>query len=90
VTYSLKLSPHAARAYTKLDPSVKPRLQAALDTLQREPLSGPQIKRLQGKLREYLRYRVGDFRIIYTVARQERTVYVDYIQHRKDVYRQLQ
>ena len=86
MTYSVKLSPHAVRDYKKLPPSSKPSIQAALDTLQHHPLSGPHIKRLKGRLRDYTRYRVGDYRIVYTVASKERIVYVDYIQHRKDVY----
>ena len=87
MTYSVKLSPHAARQYSKLDPSMTPRLKAALDTVQHRPLTGPKVKRLKGRLHEYYRYREGDYRIVYTVAQRDRTVYVDYIQHRKDAYR---
>ena len=87
MTYSVKLSPPAAKAYKKLDPSVKPRLLAALDALQRQPMAGPQITRLKGRLREHLRCRASDYRIVYPVVQHERTVYVEYLQHRKDVYR---
>ncbi len=55
--------------------------------MQHNPLSGPKIKRLRGQLRDYQRYRAGDYRIVYTVDRRNHAVYVDYIQHRKDVYR---
>lgn len=89
MTYSVKLSPHAAKQYHKLDPAIKPSLTAGLDALQRQPLTGPKIKRLKGRLREYYRYRVGDSRIVYSVANHERVVYVDYIQHRKAVYREI-
>ena len=87
MTYSVKLSPHAAREYKKLDPAVRLQIQAAIDSLQRTPLSGPKVKRLKGRLRDYLRYRVGDYRIVYTVSSDDRMVYVDYLQRRKDVYR---
>ncbi len=87
MTYNVQLSPHAGGQYKKLDPSIKPHLQQALDTLQQQPLSGPKIKRLKGRLREYYRYRVGDYRVLYVVDQPTHTVYVDYIQHRKDVYR---
>lgn len=89
MTYKVQLSPHALRQYKKLDPSVKPQLQAGLDALQHQPLVGGPIKRLKGRLRDYYRYRVGDYRIVYTVDQRERIVYVDYVQHRKDVYRRL-
>lgn len=90
MTYSVKLSPHAARAYQKLDSLLKVRLCAAIDALQKSPLSGPNVKRLKGRLHDQFRRRVGDYRIIYTVSQRERIIYLDYIQHRKDVYRHLQ
>ena len=89
MTYKVKLSPHAARDYKKLDLSVKPQIQAALDSLQHHPLAGPQVKRLKGRLHEYYRYRAGDYRIVYVVSKQEHIVYVDYIQHRREVYRSI-
>jgi len=90
VTYKVRLSPHAARDYKKLDPPLKAQLQAAINILQSDPLDGPKIKRLKGLLREYYRYRVGDYRLVYTVAQGERVVYVDYLQHRKEAYRRIE
>lgn len=87
MTYKVQLSPHAVREYKKLDPSVKTHLQAGLDALQHSPLAGPKIKRLKGRLHQYHRYRVGDYRIVYIVDHRQHVVYVDYIQHRKEVYR---
>ena len=52
-------------------------------------LSGPKIKRLKGRLRDYYRYRVGDYRIVTVVDPARHVVYVDYLQHRKDVYRDM-
>ena len=89
MTYSVKLSPPAAKAYQKLDPAFKSRVHAALETLHNHPLDGPQITRLKGRLRAYFRYRVGDSRILYTVSPSDRLVHVDYLQHRKDVYRRF-
>ena len=66
---------------------MKPRIRAGLDALRTHPTDGTAIKRLKGHLREYFRYRVGDYRLVYTVEQKSRVVYVDYIQHRKDVYR---
>lgn len=87
MTYKVELSPRAAKAYKKLDPSIKPHIQAAIDALEKSPLAGAPIKRLKGRLRQYHRYRVGDYRILYFVETRERIVFVDYIQHRKEVYR---
>ena len=90
MTYKVLLSPHAARDYKKLNPSIKPKIQTVLDSLSQQPLAGPKIKRLKGRLREYYRYRVEDYRIVYAVAEEERAIYVDYIQHRRDVYRNIE
>ena len=87
MTYSVRLSPRAARDYKKLEASIKLEVQAGLDVLQDHPLSGPKIKRLKGRLHDYWRYRVGDYRIVYAVDQPARAVYVEYLQHRKDVYR---
>ena len=88
--YKVQLSPHAARQYKKLDPSLKSSIQSGIDVLARSPLTGSHVKRLKGRLHEYHRYRIGDYRIVYTVSHQDRIVYVDYIQHRNDVYRSME
>ena len=90
MTYNVQLSPHAVKAYKKLDPPLKPQIATGLDALREEPLGGAKVKRLKGRLRDYYRYRVGDHRIIDTVDQRAHTVYVDYIQHRKDVYRSVE
>lgn len=87
MSYKVLLSPQAAKSYKKLDASIKPTIQKGLDALTISPLNGPQIKDLKGRLRDYLRLRISHYRIIYTVDKKGCTVYVDYIQHRKDVYR---
>ena len=90
MTYKVRLSSHALREYQKLDPSVKPEITAALDALQHQPLHGAKIKRLKGRLRDYCRYRVGDCRIVYAVDSSAHVVFVDYMQHRRDVYRRAE
>ena len=89
MTYRVQLSSHALREYKKLDSSIRLAVQAGVDALRHDPLSGPKIKRLKGQLHEYYRYRAGDYRIVYAVDRRNSVVYVDYIQHRKDVYRDI-
>lgn len=90
MTYRVQFSPHAAREYRKLDAAIKPDLAAALDALQHQPLVGPKIKRLKGRLREYYRYRMGDYRVAYVIDTKTRTVLVDYIQHRGEIYRRME
>ena len=44
------------------------------------------IKRLSGKLTGRLRYRVGDWRVIYRIDDTARQVHVLVIAHRSEVY----
>ncbi|WP_156790578.1 type II toxin-antitoxin system RelE/ParE family toxin [Sulfurospirillum barnesii] len=43
-------------------------------------------KKRKGKLKEFWRYRVGDYRIITKITDQEITILVLKVAHRKDVY----
>ncbi len=87
MAYKVQLSPHAAKQYHKLHSSIQSSVRVAIDTLQHAPLAGPKIKRLKGRLHAYYRYRIGDYRIVYAVDQPAHAVYIDYVQHRKDVYR---
>lgn len=55
--------------------------------LRKNPHYGPNIKKLRGDLEEFWRYRVGKFRIFYTVDEQERLVIIHEVEDRKDAYR---
>ena len=64
----------------KLESQVYPQLKAA-------PFFGPNIKKLRGYDPETWRYRVGRFRIFYSVDEVEKIVFLATIDHRKDAYR---
>lgn len=81
--YRIELRPAAVRALRKLDPSVRRRLQGAIALLAKDPRP-PAARALQG--RPALRVRVGDYRIIYTVADDVLLVVVVTLGHRRDVY----
>ncbi len=52
------------------------------------PYTIPQYKELKGNLSNYIRYRVGNYRIICTVFEQILTIEIVSVGHRKEVYRQ--
>ena len=58
-------------------------LQRRLDA---DPRRHPNIKPLKGALAGFLRYRVGDYRVVYTIDDQAQTVTVAVIAHRSGVY----
>ncbi len=81
--YRIELRPAAVRALRKLDPQVRHRVQGAIALLAEDPRP-PAARRMRG--RAALRVRVGDYRIIYTVADDVLLVVVVTVGHRRDVY----
>lgn len=75
-----------------LDPSIQRRLQMKLrehvyPLLETEPHQGPNIKRLQGWDGMVWRYRVGQWRFLYSIDDSERTVLMAAVEHRQEAYR---
>jgi len=81
--YRIELRPAAVRALRKLDPQVRGRVQGVIALLAEDPRP-PAARALRG--RPGLRVRVGDYRIIYTVADDVLVVVVVTLGHRRDVY----
>lgn len=55
--------------------------------IREEPFLGPNIKKLRGYSPDTWRYRIGVFRVFYTVDTQEGIVYILSIDLRRDAYR---
>lgn len=81
--YRIELRPAAARALRKLDPQIRSRIQGAIALLAQDPRP-PAARALRG--RPGLRVRVGDYRIVYTVADDVLLVVVVTLGHRRGVY----
>lgn len=81
--YRVELRPAAARALRKLDPTTQPRIQGAIALLAEDPRP-PASRPLRG--RPGYRVRVGDYRIIYTIADDLLLVVVVTLGHRRDIY----
>ena len=82
--YRIEVRPAAARALRKLDSGIQTRIQGAIALLAGDPRP-PSSRALRG--RPGYRVRVGDYRIIYTVADDVLLVVVVTLGHRRDVYR---
>lgn len=81
--YRIELRPAAIRALRNLNPPVRRRLQGAFALLAKDPRP-PAARALQG--RPGLRVRVGDYRVLYTVADDVLLVVIVTVGHRSDVY----
>lgn len=66
--------------YPRFKENIYPRLR-------NNPYYGPNIKRLKGELNSLYRYRIGDYRVFYTIEPEKRLVLILAISHRKDAYR---
>jgi len=84
----------AAKAFVKLAPVVRPRIQRALEKLAHDAaqpgrIGGKAVKSIQGVSDSFHRLRVGDYRVMYDVVDDERVVLVLGIVHRGDLERWL-
>ena len=84
VTYSLRIKGSAAKALLRIGRADRIRLIEAIDRLRDEPTAGSALK---GEFAGLRRLRVGSYRIIYEVFREELVVLVVRVGHRGGVYR---
>ena len=81
--YELVYSPTALKTLEKLDKNVQERIVSALERLRIRPESCD-IKRLVGM--PGYRFRVGDYRVIFDIDKNELKILVLKVGHRKNVY----
>jgi len=82
VSYRVLLHPKAARFLEKADASVRDQVKQGLRDLENSPeRRGERLKHSQ-----FWRIRVGDYRAIYEIDEEKKTVIVLFIGHRRDVY----
>ena len=55
--------------------------------LRREPHFGPNIKRLKGEFGQFYRYRVGDYRLFYSIEENKVVVVIVDLRTRQEAYR---
>jgi mRNA interferase RelE/StbE len=86
VDWKILYTASAARSLQKLDPQIRRRVRAAIQTLAEEPERG---KPLQLTLKGLRSWRTGDYRIIYRVVEKRIEILVIAIGHRREVYDRL-
>ena len=84
--YEVLLTRRAQSAYEQAGVPLVRRLNRGLDQISQTPYNHPNIKRLRGPLAGQFRYRVGDWRIVYTVDEAQQTVTILLIVHRSQAY----
>jgi mRNA interferase RelE/StbE len=84
--YEVRLHPDAEKIYVNADNPLARKICRCLQQLEQTPRSHPNIKALKGELGGYYRYRIGDYRVIYSVEDELVQVLVVTIAHRGEVY----
>jgi len=80
-TYRQKVESKAFMPFSdRIRGNIYPRLRT-------NPYFGPNIKRLKAELRSIYRYRMGDYRLFYTIDASKKLVFILDIVHRKEAYR---
>lgn len=75
-------TPRFEKRFEALPSSVQKRIQDAIEKIAQNPYQG---KKLSGPLEGDYSWRVGEYRILYTIVQQR--VYLESVAHRKEVYR---
>ena len=84
MSYSIRIKGSAARELEKVARPDRLRIVNAIDRLAENPFLGNVLK---GDLRGLRRLRLGDYRVLYEVRRDELVVLVVRVAHRREVYR---
>ena len=84
--YQIRILDAAARELARLDKQVSHRVVKRVQWLA-ENLEDVKPVALTGDLAGLYKLRVGDYRVIYQVLYEERTIVVHLVGHRREVYR---
>lgn len=84
--YEVRLSQEAETVFAKCNKALAKKLARCFRNLENSPRSHPNIKPLKGSYAGYYRYRVGDYRVVYSIKDELVVVNVILIAHRSKVY----
>ena len=84
--FKVLLLPKAEKFFAHVEAPLAKKLSSCFELLETDPQRHPNIKKLVGPLKGFHRFRTGDYRIIYRIDNEKKTVYVLRIVHRKEAY----
>ena len=83
MAYQLRVEPSALKSLNRIPENERRRILASLQGIKKDPFDG---KALEGELKGIRSWRVGEYRILYRILRQELLVLVIKIGNRQGVY----
>jgi mRNA interferase RelE/StbE len=72
------------KSVSKFPIPIQDKIDKAFNIIKENPLKG---EKLHGELKNYYKYRVGDYRIVYQFDSKTSTVILVKVEHRQGVYR---
>lgn len=89
--YKVTILPDAEKSFRMLDKSVQLRIAAKIDWLAEnaEIIIHQPLKSMPDELKGLCRIRVGDYRIIYWIYKEEKHIKIYAIEHRSRSYRSI-
>jgi len=84
--YQVLLAQLARDYFERADGALQKKLDRCFTSLARDPRHHNNVKPLRGRFSGYLRFRVGDHRVIYRIDDSAARIIVVDIANRKDVY----
>jgi mRNA interferase RelE/StbE len=85
--YEVLLHPDAQNVYVNADKALAKKITRCLQQLEQNPRAHPNIKALKGDLAGLYRYRIGHYRVIYSIEDEIVRVFVVAIAHRSQAYK---
>jgi mRNA-degrading endonuclease RelE of RelBE toxin-antitoxin system len=85
--WEIILTRPAQRAYDRASVDIRRRLDTCFLDLEKNPIYGNNIRPLTGQLRGLIRYKAGDWRVIFRLFKDRKTVEIVAILPRSEAYR---
>jgi len=85
--YEIELSQTAARYYSSLNDKKIRIINRCFKTILKNPFYHSNIKKLHGEFEGSYRYRFGDLRIIYSINKERKIIFIELIAQRGTAYR---
>jgi mRNA interferase RelE/StbE len=84
--YEVRFSPEAEAEFAQLDPAAGKRIYKRLEWLAAN-FEAIHEQPLTGKLAGLYKFRIGDYRALYAVDRDQRVIVIQAFGHRSDIYK---
>jgi mRNA interferase RelE/StbE len=87
LAWEIFLTKPAKKTYEQASRDIRNRLDSCFEDLAKNPVYGSNIRPLAGQLKGLVRYRVGDWRVIFRLLKEKKTVEIIAILPRSDAYK---